>query len=122
MILALIIGLTICLLGYHFFNSTGTKVQNEILQKAIDNDAILIDVRTEMEFKNGNIPNTTHLSLSKIQKEEIPLLDKEKTYITYCAAGIRSKKAQLKLHDLGFKNVFDGGKLSNVKSLLKNKD
>jgi len=76
----------------------------ELLQ---DDDAIIIDVRTEIEAEEGIIPNAiiadiyqTHEFMSQIQA-----MDKSKTFYIYCRSGGRSAQACAIMNQLGFSNT-----------------
>jgi thioredoxin 1 len=75
-------------------------------------DASILDVRTPEEFTSGNLPNSMNIDFKNSEFEaNILLLDKEKTYLVYCASGVRSGQAVDFMKKEGFKNVFalDGG-------------
>ncbi|HMJ92434.1 MAG TPA: rhodanese-like domain-containing protein [Candidatus Acidoferrum sp.] len=67
---------------------------------------ITLDVRSEKEFKAGHVPGATLIEIAAPDfDEKIAKLDKSKTYLVHCAAGVRSAKACKKLEALGFTNV-----------------
>jgi thioredoxin 1 len=70
-------------------------------------DVTLIDVRTPEEFTTGNLPNSLNLDFRNPEfMKNISLLDKNRTYLIYCASGVRSGQALEKMQKEGFKNVF----------------
>jgi rhodanese-related sulfurtransferase len=73
-------------------------------------DAILIDVREPMEYKEARIAGAINIPLSQllVKINEIPLL-KEKKVILHCKAGVRSMSGCLALEKDGF-----DGKLWNL--------
>lgn len=83
----------------------------------VKNGAVILDVRTEGEFKEGHIPNAINMEIGEMSEEEIEKLDKEKTYILYCRSGGRSSRASQMLDFLGFKNIYnlEGGYMEWVK-------
>lgn len=86
---------------------------NEGLDKKIANGAIILDVRTEKEFKTAHIYGSINISLGTI-RERYTELDPKKTYITCCSHGLRSVKAESILKEKGFKNVYNGGAYSDI--------
>lgn len=75
-------------------------------------DAVVLDVRTPEEVAEGVIPGAKHLDFKKDDFEvQLNSLDKRKTYLVYCAAGVRSAKAATLMKEKGFQNVYslDGG-------------
>ena len=79
----------------------------EMMQKE---DITLIDVREPSEYKEGHIPGARLIPLGTIDKtmtDKLP--DKKKPLIVYCRSGVRSKKAAMKLVELGYTDVRDMG-------------
>jgi len=79
------------------------KIQ-EIMQK--DANAILLDVRSKQEFKEGHLEGSTNIPLYEIENQIEKLPNKNCTMIIYCASGHRSKQAKEKLEKLGYKNIY----------------
>ena len=75
-------------------------------------DVVVLDVRTDAEVAGGVIPGAKQLDF-KNENFEVNLnsLDKRKTYLVYCAAGVRSAKAATIMKEKGFTKVYslDGG-------------
>ena len=87
------------------------------LDSLIKNGAVILDVRTEKEFKTGHIEGSQNISLGEIRERFIEL-DKNKTYITVCSHGLRSVKVESILKEKGFKNVYNGGAWSDLQKSL----
>jgi phage shock protein E len=69
---------------------------------------IVLDVRTEAEFKAGHIPRAINIDYnSRDFAQKVAALDKDKTYLVHCAAGSRSARACKKLESLGFQQLYD---------------
>lgn len=64
-------------------------------------DVIFLDVRTEKEYKEGNLNNSLHINLNFL-RENLNQLDKQKTYIVYCKVGLRGYLAYTILKQNGF--------------------
>lgn len=59
-----------------------------------EKNAVVLDVRTEKEFKDGHIPGAVNLDVNAPDfAKKLAALDKDKTYLVHCAAGRRSLKA-----------------------------
>lgn len=88
-------------------NSYKTITENEATA-LIENDAVIIDVRTGSEFASGYIDGAINIPVDNISNINYP---KETVIIVYCASGMRSAKAAETLIDLGYTNVYnlDGG-------------
>jgi rhodanese-related sulfurtransferase len=76
-----------------------------------DANAVVIDVRTDVEVAGGIIPNAIHIDIYKGQEflDDIEALDKSKNYYVYCRSGNRSGKACAIMHQLGFENAYNLG-------------
>ena len=83
----------------------------------INEQALLIDVRTAEEFNENHIEGALLLSLENIDENTTSqiLTNKEAKLIVYCKSGKRSAEAKTKLESLGYKNVYDLGSIDNWK-------
>jgi rhodanese-related sulfurtransferase len=74
-----------------------------------DENAIILDVRTEEEFQSGFIPNAINIDIYKGQGfiYHVDVLDKSKNYYVYCRAGARSAQACNIMNQLGFENTYN---------------
>ncbi|HTG64884.1 MAG TPA: rhodanese-like domain-containing protein [Flavobacterium sp.] len=86
-----------------------------IAQLEADDNAVILDVRTEDECDEGIIPNAINIDIHKGQGfiSEIEKLDKSKNYYVYCRSGARSAKACEIMNELGIDNAYNllGGML-----------
>jgi rhodanese-related sulfurtransferase len=75
---------------------------------------IVLDVRTDAEFRAGHIPGAKHLPLERVQAG-LPLLEgmKGSDVVCVCATGKRSAVAAVRLKRAGFPAVYNlwGGML-----------
>lgn len=73
-----------------------------------DSQAVILDVRTPREHQAGAIKNAKLMDVSSADFDtKAAALDKEKTYLVYCASGVRSVKASRKLAALGFTKLIN---------------
>lgn len=74
-----------------------------------DTNAVVLDVRTDVEVIEGIIPNAIHIDIYKGQifVDEINALDKQKNYYVYCKSGGRSGQACGLMRQLGFDNAYN---------------
>lgn len=74
-----------------------------------DQNAIVIDVRTDDEYNDGMIPGALNLDIYKGQGfiYRLDELDKTKNFYVYCKAGSRSEQACSIMKQLGFDNTFN---------------
>ncbi|MGL4642202.1 MAG: rhodanese-like domain-containing protein [Cetobacterium sp.] len=83
-----------------------TLIKEEVKNLLKDKDTVLLDVRTEEEYWDESLNETINIPLHELG-ERITELDKNKTYITFCRSGVRSKSAALILLEEGFENVYN---------------
>jgi len=69
-------------------------------------NAILLDVRSESEVKQGALPNAQNIVYDNSFSDKLASLPKDSPIFVYCAAGKRSAKAAEILKEKGFKEVF----------------
>lgn len=74
-----------------------------------DENAVILDVRTDDEFNDGYIENAIHIDIHKGQGfiDELDKLDKSKNYYVYCRSGARSGKACQIMNEMGFANSYN---------------
>ena len=93
----------------------GKKVDLDALVKA---GAQIIDVRTKGEYQGGNVKGSMNIPSDQL-RSSMSKLDKNKTYITCCASGMRSGSAKSLLKGAGFVNVHNGGSWSSLRRFSK---
>ena len=74
----------------------------------LENGAILLDVRTKEEYKQGAVINSINISLDSLSSN-LSKLKKDKPIIAVCASGMRSRRAVALLKNKGFQEVYNGG-------------
>ena len=74
-----------------------------------DTNAVVLDVRTEDEWREGIIPNAILNDIYKGQGfiYRLEELDKTKNYYVYCKAGGRSAQACAIMNQMGFENTYN---------------
>ena len=71
-----------------------------------EKNAVVLDVRTETEFKAGHIPGAINLDFQSPDfQKKVAELDKSKTYLVHCAGGVRSAKACTAMDKIAFTNL-----------------
>lgn len=75
-----------------------------------DEEAIILDVRTEEEYRSGHIKGAILIPDYELQtRAEELLTDKAAVILVYCRSGRRSAEASLTLNAMGYQNIFDFG-------------
>ncbi len=88
------------------FNIAGIHDINESIKeyRSIP-DAVLLDVRTPQEYREGRIPGSKNIPLLAIRQVEDLVEDKTTPVWIYCYSGERSKKGAKVLRKMGYENV-----------------
>lgn len=71
-------------------------------------DALVLDVREDAEYKQGHLANAVHIPLGQLGNR-LKELEKyrDRTVVAYCRTGNRSNTAASLLHRQGFNSVFN---------------
>lgn len=87
---------------------TAKEAHKLILNNRNNQNFVIIDVRTLLEYKKGRIENSLNINYnSEIFKEKIEQLDKNNTYLIYCQYGGRSKRALEIMEKNGFQRIYN---------------
>ena len=77
--------------------------------------SVMIDVRTDEEWRAGYIEGAIHIPLSEIKKNiENYEISKDEEILLYCRSGNRSGRAKTILDELGYTNTTNIGGIENV--------
>ena len=72
-------------------------------------DAVLLDVRTPQEYREGHIPGSQNVPLQQLDKVEEVTENKDTVLYVYCRSGARSRQAVRLLKHMGYTNVHNIG-------------
>ena len=70
-----------------------------------NNGAVLLDVRTPQEYREGHIPGSKNDPLQTIDKVTSIAENKDTALFVYCYSGARSRQAMAMLQHMGYTNV-----------------
>lgn len=93
------------------------NLEFENIKEYLDKEAVILDVRTEVEYNEGHVEESLHIVLDELEYEIDQLKTLQKPIITCCRSGARSERAK----DLLLENDIDainGGPWQNVESYL----
>lgn len=91
-------------------------LDHEQARQLLQQGAILVDVRSPMEYQREHIPNSHNYPLENIEKYAVHL--KDSIALLYCASGTRSHIAMQKLRLLGIPTVHNLGGIQRVRLWL----
>lgn len=80
---------------------------------------VVIDVRTESEYRDGHIENSKNIDFySSDFESRLKKLDKKMHYVLYCRSGNRSGQATRMMKQLGFNHAENLGSLQQASKSL----
>ena len=74
--------------------------------------AVLLDVRTPDEYRQGHIPGSKNVPLQSIGKVADMIDNKATPIFVHCLSGARSRQAAAVLQQMGYSNVKNIGGIS----------
>lgn len=74
--------------------------------------AVLLDVRTPQEYREGHIPGSKNLPLQSLAQLDSLVEDKQTPVFVHCLSGRRSRQAVHILHSMGYSQVKNIGGIS----------
>ena len=94
-------------------NSYKTINKEKSIELIKDKGAVLIDVRSIVEYQEDHIMGAKSYPVTTILNDIEKDYDKDTYIIVYCRSGNRSKTAAQGLIELGYKNIYDLGSINN---------
>ena len=71
--------------------------------------AVLVDVRTPEEYRDGHVPGSINVPLQQIEDIELEIAEKNTPLYVYCRSGARSRQAAALLKEMGYEDVHNIG-------------
>lgn len=78
-------------------------------------NAVLLDVRTVEEYRQGHIDGSLNIPLQNIHSVKNNIPDLDKPIYVHCLSGARSAQATSALKSMGYTNVTDIGGISSYR-------
>ena len=86
------------------------KISPQEAKQLMQQDCVILDVRTPEEYNEGHIPDAMLLpdyNISQLAPQQLP--DKDQLILVYCRSGNRSKTAAAALAELGYTGIYEFG-------------
>lgn len=83
----------------------GPDINRGIQEYGAAPDAVLLDVRTPQEYREGHIPNSINAPLQSLGAEDTLPANQDTPLFVYCHSGARSSQAVRLLARMGYANV-----------------
>ena len=81
--------------------------------------AVLLDVRTPEEYRQGHIPGSVNIPLDSIRRAANKVPSKQTPLFVYCRSGSRSSQAVQALRQMGYARVKNIGGISRYKGKVE---
>ena len=88
---------------FDFFKQA--DINKGLKEYAEKENAVLLDVRTPQEYREGHIPGSKNVPLQTIDKVTSVTENKDIALFVYCYSGARSRQATAMLQHMGYTNV-----------------
>ncbi len=82
--------------------------KKEMIKEALDAGAVIVDVRSELEYRQGHVKGSVNIPLDNINGEVDRLKKMNKPILLCCASGMRSASATATLKSKGI-DCLNGG-------------
>ena len=89
----------------------GSDINQGLKQFEETPGAVLLDVRSPGEYRQGRLPGSQNLPLQAIDRIGQLAAGKGTPLVVYCHSGARSRQAAMRLRQMGYSAVWDIGGL-----------
>ncbi len=94
--------------------------RNNKLKELLEQGAVVIDVRTSVEFSGGHVDNSINIPLDQVQHKIKKIKQLKAPLVLCCASGMRSANAANILRNNNIANVHNGGRWLKINRLMNN--
>lgn len=91
----------------------GPDINQGVKEYSTTDGAVLLDVRTPDEYRQGHIPGSKNVPLQYISKVAGMIDNKSTPIFVQCLSGARSRQAAAILKQMGYTNVKNIGGISS---------
>ena len=94
-------------------------VSATVAQEYLRKGALVVDVRSEDEFRSRHLPGAVNITLDDLaQSLPARVKDKQQPVLLHCLSGTRSGMARRELKRMGYANVFNLGSYSRAEQIV----
>ena len=93
----------------------GPDINQGVKEYSTTDGAVLLDVRTPDEYRQGHIPGSKNVPLQSISKVAGMIDNKSTPIFVHCLSGARSAQATSVLKSMGYTNVTDIGGINSYR-------
>ena len=84
-------------------------INKGVMEYRNTNSAVLLDVRTPQEYREGHIPGSKNVPLQQLDNVDEVVDNVDTALFVYCYSGSRSRQAVSMLQHMGYTNVHNIG-------------
>ena len=99
---------------FNFFRNTA-DINTGVAEYETNDGAVLLDVRTAEEYRDGHIDGSVNIPLDRISSVENTVKDKSTPLYVHCLSGGRSGQAVSYLKQIGYTNEKNIGGISSYR-------
>ena len=99
---------------FNFFRNTA-DINTGVAEYETNDGAVLLDVRTAEEYRDGHIDGSVNIPLDRISSVKNIIKDKSTPLYAHCLSGGRSGQAVSYLKQIGYTNVKNIGGISSYR-------
>ena len=96
-----------------------TDINQCVAQFQQVSNAMLVDVRTPEEYRDGHIPGSINVPLQQIEDIDLEVSDMSTPLFVYCRSGARSRQATAMLQKMGYEEVHNIGGILDYKGKVE---
>ena len=112
--------LTLAVFAAFFLLRRKGQISTKEALARLKSGALVIDVRSPVEFSAGHLPKAVNLPLDEIEKSLPGLVrDKHQALLLHCQSGMRSGIAQKRLRAMGYTHAFNLGSYGRAVHIAK---
>lgn len=111
------IGLLVAFIGWKLMSSRRSPQQLGVIQQALDDGAVLLDVRSPGEFATGHLQGARNVPVASVGGVAAELKAGGAPVVVYCASGARAGVAAKALQAAGVQPVYNLGTLQAGRGL-----
>ena len=96
-----------------------TDINQGVAQYQQASNAVLVDVRTSEEYREGHIPGSINVPLQQIEDINLEVSDVSTPLYVYCRSGVRSRQTTAMLQEMGYEEVHNIGGILDYKGKVE---
>jgi len=94
-------------------------INKGVMEYRNTNGAVLLDVRTPQEYREGHIPGSKNIPLQQLDKISSVADNKNIPLFVYCYSGARSRQAVSYLQHMGYSNANNIGGIAEYRGKVE---